>query len=149
MYNKSQNFGHFLRGLRYTLFCQSTLRSASDLNCYTPPNLERSTDTQVHSMHTRTRAHTHTHTQTHTYTHIYTSVFLLRATRRFLGILCRFSGVIQQRTNALQGTLCRASVTSKILGRTLCRFVPLAGHLETRVRAPASSLFCPFAIAPL
>jgi len=40
-------------------------------------------------------------------------------------------------------------VTSKILGSILCCSVPLAGHLETRVRAPASSLLCPFAIAPL
>jgi len=57
--------------------------------------------------------------------------------------------LFKRHTRAPWGTQCRASATSKFLGSTLCCYFLLGGHPETRVQAAASSLFCPFAIAPI
>ena len=52
-------------------------------------NTETHTDTHRHAQ-AHTGTHTHIHINTHTYIHTHASVFLLRATRRFVSILRRF-----------------------------------------------------------
>jgi len=83
----------------------------------------------------------------HTHTHTHTPVF----SKGDASLYKHFVSLSRGYTATHQGvTGCPVSRVRDIENYgdpILCRFVPLAGHPETRARAPASSLFCPFANA--
>ena len=99
-------------------------------------------------IHTYVRAYLISYTHTHTHTHTHTSVSFKGDASHFKHFASLFKGfkVTHQSSAGYPASRVR---DIKILGSTLCRCFLLAGHPEARVRAPASSLFCPFAIAPL